>query len=89
MAFNKQSQAKVKDLFSAYQISEDIYKHKSSADESYIRNIGSNIKSLFTNSLRSHLKKCARKASVWVSLVTTGLFKVQEKRLLDYRHYSS
>lgn len=82
MAFNKQSQARVKDLFSAYQISEDIYKHKSSADESYIRNIGSNIKSLFTNSLRSLSKEVRSEGK------RLGLFghyrplKVQEKRLL-------
>ena len=82
MAFNKQSQASVKDLFSAYQISEDIYKHKSSADESYIRNIGSNIKSLFTNSLRSLSKEVRSEGK------RLGLFghyrplKVQEKRLL-------
>lgn len=82
MAFDKQAQASVKNLFSAYQISEDIYKHKSSASESYIRNIGSNIKSLFTNSLRSLSKEVRSEAK------RLGLFghyrplKSQEKGLI-------
>ncbi|MBP2621359.1 DUF2207 family protein [Streptococcus panodentis] len=57
MAFGSKEQSGVKELFAEYQISEDLYKHKSSADEDRVRQIGNRIKSIFGSSLSSLSKK--------------------------------
>lgn len=53
MAFGKNKQVAVADLFEDYQISEDLYKNKKAKDEVRIRQIGSSIKNRFTSNLQT------------------------------------
>ena len=70
MAFGDHKQAAVADLFESYQISEDLYKNKKSADEARIRQIGNRIKNRFSTNLNILSEQVLR--------------EIQELNLLDH-----